>query len=238
MWILSLRRKNWQQLLLFGAAVVVLNYLAIRFLAVDSLENVSLESLQGRQIAIDPGHGGIDTGASGYGVVEKEITLAIAGKVAALLEKNGATVFMSRQEDIDYYTRGKGGKRKDLLTRIDLIERAKPELFVSIHCNAIKGPEQSGAQAFYSPKFEVNKQIAETMQQALKNFPPGNRRQAKQDMHILILNAIKVPGVLVEVGYLTNKKEAALLADPAYQDQLAEHIVKALAYHFSRNAGQ
>ncbi|CUH95187.1 putative membrane protein [Propionispora sp. 2/2-37] len=236
--IVSIQRKNWQWLAVFSVAVVVLNYLAIRFLAADDIENVNLENLQGRRIAIDPGHGGIDSGASGHGVIEKEVNMAIAGKVTKILQDHGAVIFLSREGDNDYYTRGKGGKRNDLLTRIDKIEQAQPEVFVSIHCNAIKGPDLSGAQVFYSPKFEQSKQLAEVMQRALKDFPPGNRRQAKQDLHILMLNGIKVPGVLVETGYLTNKKEASRLADPAYQEELAGHIAKALAYHFSKNAGQ
>ncbi len=39
----------------------------------------------------------------------------------------------------------------------------------------------------------------------------------------------------MEIGYLTNKQEAALLQDDSYQQKLAEHIARALAYHFSHN---
>lgn len=236
--ILSVRRRSIEQAVLWSIAVVVLNLLTLRYLVADDIENTDLSSLSGKCVAIDPGHGGIDGGAGGNGVTEKDITLAIAAKLAEILQANQANVVMTRDSDIDYYTRGKGGKRNDLLKRVDIIEGSGANAFVSIHCNAIKGAELSGAQVFYSPRLEESKLLAEVMQRALKNFPPGNKRQAKQDSHILLLNATNIPGVLVETGYLTNKREAAMLSDGAYQTQIAEYIAKALAYHFSQNAGK
>ena len=65
-------------------------------------------------------------------------------------------------------------------------------------------------------------------------FPAGNKRQVKQDSDILVLKDSNIPGVLIEAGFLSNPQEAALLADEAYQQRMAEHIAKALAYYFSR----
>ncbi len=236
--ILLVRRYSIKRAVILSIAVVVLNLLTLRYLVADDIENTNLASLAGKCVAIDPGHGGIDGGASSNGVTEKDVTLAVAAKVAGILQANGAKVVMTRDSDIDYYTRGKGGKRNDLLKRVDIIESSGADAFVSIHCNAIRGAQLSGAQVFYSPRLEENKLLAEIMQRALKNFPPGNKRQAKQDSNILLLNATNIAGVLVETGYLTNKKEAALLTEDDYQTQIAEHIVKALAYHFSQNAGR
>jgi N-acetylmuramoyl-L-alanine amidase len=219
-------------------AVIVLNLLAIRYLVMDEIEKADLSSLAGHVVAIDPGHGGIDNGAVANRLVEKEITLPIALKLSKILSDHGATVIMTRDSDVDYYTRGKGGKRNDLMRRAEIIDNSGAEVFVSIHCNAINMPNLSGAQVFYHPKLAENKILAEIMQQALKDFPPGNKRQAKQDLHILILNAIIKPGVLIETGYLTNKEEAGLLADSQYQQKLAGQIAKALAYHFSQKVGR
>lgn len=223
---------------MFSIAVVVLNLLTFRYLVTNDIEHTDLSVLQGKCIAIDPGHGGIDEGASWHGNQEKAINLAIAAELAAVLKTNGANVVLTRDSDVDYYTRGKGGKRNDLLKRVEAINQSGANVYVSIHCNAIKGARWSGAQVFYNPKLEENKVLAEIMQQALKSYPPGNKRQAKQDSGLLLLKSVNMPGVLVEAGFISNKEEAVKLADSAYQQALALSIAKGLAYHFNHNAGR
>jgi N-acetylmuramoyl-L-alanine amidase len=213
-------------------AAVVLNWLTLVYLNFDEVDNANLDVLSGKCVIIDPGHGGIDSGASANGAIEKEITLAIAVKLEKIIIEHGGTVILTRNSDMDYYTRGKGGKRNDLLKRVELVNNSGANLFVSIHCNAIRETNLFGAQVFYNNKLVDNKQLAEIMQQALKNFPPGNKRQAKQDLNILVLNATTIPGILVETGYITNTNEAAQLKDESYQQRLAVQIAKGMAYHF------
>jgi len=219
-------------LTMLSLTAFLISLLSIPYFASEDMENVDLSVLAGHNIILDPGHGGIDSGATANNVIEKEITMKISIKLAETLRKYGAIVALTREEDIDYYTKGKGGKRKDLLKRIEMIEQSGAEFFVSIHCNAFPTGNLSGAQVFYSPKFPESKLLAERLQQALKAFPKGNKRQVKEDLRILLLNGIKMPGVLIETGYLTNQQEAFLLNDAAYQQALAEQIAKGLAYHF------
>jgi len=233
--ILAVRRHRVVSAVVFSIAVVVLNLLTLRYLVLADIESAELAVLSGKTIAIDAGHGGIDDGAKWHGLDEKNINLAIAVKVAAALAANGATTVLTREEDVDYYTKGKGGKRNDLLKRAEIIEKSGADLYLSIHCNAIRGSNWSGAQVFYNPSKEENKQLAEIMQQALKNFPPGNRRQVKQDSDIILLKSVTIPGVLIEAGFISNPAEATQLNSEAYQQKLAEAIAKALAYHFSHN---
>ena len=82
-----------------------------------------------------------------------------------------------------------------------------------------------------------NKVLAHTMQELLRKYPPNNKRVEKEDHSILILKSSNIPGVLVETGYLSNQKEAALLSDKNYQENMAKQIAKALAYHFHQNIG-
>ena len=223
-----------EMLAMLSIVTVFISLLSISYLASDDVENVDLSTLAGHNIIIDPGHGGIDSGATANHVIEKEITIKISMKLAEILRQYGASVTLTREGDIDYYTKGKGGKRKDLLKRIEIIEQSGAELFISIHCNAFPMGNLSGAQVFYSPKFPESKLLAERLQQALTICPPGNKRQVKEDLRILVLNGIKMPGVLIETGYLTNQQEALLLADAAYQQQVVEQIAKGLAYHFKQ----
>lgn len=234
--VLAVRRRVLQKIVLFSLVVMALNLLTLRYFSSEDIDNAELANLIGHVIAIDPGHGGIDGGANGNGLTEKEITLAIALQLADILQQNGAQVIMTRDCDKDYYTRGKGGKRNDLMKRAEIINKSGAEWFVSIHCNAIRDASLHGAQVFYGK--EESKGLAEAAQRALKSFPPGNKRLAKQDNDIIMLKATTVPGILVETGYITNQKEALLLADNAYQKKLAEQIAKALAYHLSQNVGR
>lgn len=203
-----------------------------------ALPAVDWAALQGRTIAIDPGHGGIDGGASAHAAVEKELTLAIAQRLVAVLEAHGAKVVLTRVDDSDYYTRGKGGKRNDLLTRVSYLNQSGADVFVSIHCNAIRGAKNKGAQVFYNPRQPQNQALAQSVQDRLRDFPPGNKRKIQQDLQILLLNECSIPGVLIETGYITNPEEARLLQDSAYQQNLAEQIAAGLAYHLQQNAGR
>jgi N-acetylmuramoyl-L-alanine amidase len=239
MWVVSVRRRSLKLLAVLGIITAVLNLLTLRYLATaEDVTVADLALLAGRTVAIDPGHGGIDSGASYHGMMEKDIALSVALKLAEVLRANGATAVLTREADIDYYTRGKGGKRNDLMKRVEIINSSGAAAFVSIHTNAIRGSQWFGAEAYYSPKSEENKRLAEIMQQALRDFPAGNKRQAKQDSDILVLKDTNIPGVLVELGFLSNPREAALLADAAYQQKMAEHIARALAYHFSHNVAR
>ncbi|MCX7779954.1 MAG: N-acetylmuramoyl-L-alanine amidase [Negativicutes bacterium] len=226
-------------ILVLGLAICALNLITLRYLVNYADPNdINLDALKDRRIAIDPGHGGIDDGASGNGIVEKNVNLAISLKLAEILRGRGAQVTMTRDSDIDFYTRGKGGKRNDLAKRVDIINQSGAELFVSIHVNSIRGGNIAGAQVFYGGGRPESKLLAETMQQYLKEFPPGNKRQAKQDMDIIVLNATNIPGVLIETGFLSNKNEAGRLASVDYQQKLAEQIAKAIAYHLNQNVAR
>ena len=187
---------------------------------------------------LDPGHGGVDGGAVANGVVEKTVNLAIAKMVEQILTNHGATVIMTRDQDIDYYTKGAGGKRSDLGKRIEIINQANAELFVSIHLNAINNAHMKGAQVFFGGKSAESAALAAIMQQAVKSFPPGNHRQELQDLAILVLNETDIPGVLVECGYVTNKSEAEKLQTTEYQQRIAWQIAKGLAYHFSKKVSR
>ncbi len=236
--IITIRNRWLRVATMFSIAVVVLNLLTLRYLVVDSLNAVNMTVLEGRKIIIDPGHGGIDRGASGNGIIEKEVNLALGIKLRDVLKNYGVLVMMTREDDVDYYTKGKSGKRNDLLHRVDMINQSEAEIFISLHVDSIKGNTRPGAQVFYGTKWEESKQLAETMQQALKDFPPGNKRQTRQDKDIIVLNAPNIPGILIEAGFLSDSVEAVKLRDSTYQQKMAEAIARALAYHFSQNVGR
>ena len=236
LWVI--RSSRLKQLAVFSFAFLAFNVLALKYFAQD-IQYADLNNLQGHCIAVDAGHGGIDNGAAGYGKLEKNINLAIAVKLKDILQEHGCLVVMTREGDVDYYKRGGGGKRHDLETRSNMINASHADLFISIHVNAMKGDRvSSGAQVFYNPKLEENKILAQSVQKSLGTLQASNKRQIKEDLNIFVLKATTVPGVLVETGFISNEKEAILLASDSYQQKLAESIAKALAYHVSQNVGR
>lgn len=198
--------------------------------------NFRPEILKGRIIVIDPGHGGVDGGAeSALGDLEKEITLQIGNKVANRLKAAGeANVIMTREVDIDFYTRGKGGKRNDLERRLTIAQENNAELFVSIHANSIRGKQWTGAQTFYHSSSTEGKRLAEIIQSQLRDFPPGNKRREKAEDYY-ILRKSTVPTVLVEVGFLSSPDEAARLKNEAYQERLAEAIFRGIVEYAAQS---
>jgi N-acetylmuramoyl-L-alanine amidase len=222
------KAEYWSRLLLASGLLVLI---AATILPGDEEKYNRMDVLAGKAVIIDPGHGGVDGGAvSALGDFEKEITLQIGSKITEKLRAVGANVIMTRDSDVDYYTKGKGGKRNDLEKRIEITQEHQAELFVSVHANAIKGERWSGAQVFYHPTSVEGKSLAETVQHYLRNFPPGNKRGVKSDDYY-ILRKNTIPSIIVEVGFLSNAEEAGRLKDEAYQEKLAEAVVRGIAHY-------
>ena len=141
----------------------------------------------------------------------------------ALLEKEGIRVVMTRTDDNGLYTESDSNKKiADMKKRCAIIDAAKADIVVSIHQNSYQSPEVKGAQVFYYRKSEKGKRLAEILQKrfdyALRD---QNRRKAKPNDSYYLLLHVKCPIVIVECGFLSNWKEAALLKTEEYQDRVA-----------------
>ncbi|ANE46816.1 N-acetylmuramoyl-L-alanine amidase [Paenibacillus swuensis] len=195
--------------------------------------------LSGKTIAIDAGHGGPDGGASSkLGVIEKEINLAIALQLRDYLQQAGAIVIMTREEDKDLADEGTKGysrrKSEDLLKRAQFIKSNQANLMVSIHMNAIPSDKWSGAQTFYYDKHQDNQLLAALIQDEIKNNLQNTTRQVKKVPHeVFLLKAMDIPAALVEVGFLSNLREAELLADASYQKKVAASIYTGILRYYS-----
>jgi N-acetylmuramoyl-L-alanine amidase len=94
----------------------------------------------GAIIVIDPGHGGVEVGAVGVsGLEEKAVTLDLARRLAALLQKQGITAVLTRDED----------RVMPLDDRTAIANQNRAELFLSIHLNASKRKSAIGAETYY-----------------------------------------------------------------------------------------
>lgn len=196
------------------------------------------ERLGGVKIVIDAGHGGIDGGASAEDVVEKDITLAIAKKVAQKLKRMGAEVVMTRTTDGDVLSEHAPGeefatlrerKKQDIFLREKIVKDNNPDIFITIHANAIPEEKWRGAQVFYHKEGHPNSELlAKAIQTSIREKLKNTDREAMAIKQIYLLKKTEVPAVLVETGFLSNPEERALLSDEKYQDKMAEAIVEGI----------
>lgn len=202
---------------------------ALAFAAVCSLlaaaPAAELKPLSGRLIVVDPGHGGEDRGVCYFpqDLIEKEINLDVARRVAARLEAEGARVILTREEDA-YVSLDERAARAN---------EAGADLFLSVHTNRIPGhPECYGAQTFYHPSSEEGKRLAGLVQEELLKIDPENYRSALPgDYRVLRLS--QMPGVIVEIGFMTNARDRGLIATGAYRDRVAGAVVRGVARYFA-----
>ena len=193
--------------------------------------------LSGKVILIDPGHGGPDGGAGDEGALEKDIALKVSLKMKDFLEGQGALVLMTREEDKDLADKSTRGyskrKTEDLKKRLEFINKSEADFFISVHLNSIPSPRWSGAQTFYAPHHKENARAAKFIQDEFKKNLQNTTREAKPINNVYIIKHAKRPGVLVEVGFLSNPTEKANLKKDSYQDKLAESIYLGVLRYFT-----
>lgn len=210
-------------------------------------------------VVIDPGHGGSDTGALGpKGVVEKDLTLALAKKLEALLEKRGFRVVLTRDGDTSV----------PLKQRAALANFNQADLFLSVHMNASPAPSARGPEVYFMSQqatdlwsrelaekenasgggappggggldlvlwdlaqtahLQESAFLAESIQNALNGLMGTDRRAVRQAPFV-VLEGATMPAVLVEVAFLSNPEESRKVGDPAFQDRVAERLADAVA---------
>ncbi|MBT2725613.1 N-acetylmuramoyl-L-alanine amidase CwlD [Bacillus sp. ISL-75] len=202
----------------------------------DSLNAWNLP-LSGKIILLDPGHGGPDGGAGTGQTLEKDIALKITKKVKDYLQMQGALVIMTRETDTDLAasdTRGYSRRKvEDLKNRLKMINNGDNDFFVSIHLNAIPSARWSGAQTFYAPYFKENAKAAKFVQEELRKNLENTTRRAKPINNVYILKNAKKPGILVEVGFLSNPAEKENLKKDAYQEKIAISIYQGITRYYT-----
>lgn len=184
--------------------------------------------LFGKVIYIDPGHGGVDPGAYYKNTYEDVINLEISLKLKDKIESLGGTVYLTREGDYDVanpnaYLR----KRSDLSNRANMINESNANIYLSIHLNASVSTNWRGAQAFYDDINSNNKEIAETFQKYF-NKHLNSKRSAKEIKTLYMYKKTNVPGVLLEVGFISNENERYILKQKWYQEKIVNTICKGL----------
>ena len=185
-------------------------------------------SLSGKLIVVDPGHGGTDSGArdefrTGH-VYEKDITLAIGRRLRNTLERSGATVLMTRNDDT----------LPSVRARPQMANAHHADLFVSIHCDSSGAQNtHAGTTVYFHAQNSLCRQMAADIGRRVSENSGIAYNGIKSDTIRFVtgfgvLRESIMPAVLIETGYMNNDSDLTKLRDDASQQKIADGIVAGL----------
>jgi len=203
-----------------------------------------------RRIVIDPGHGGKDTGKVNgpYKYNEKAATLDTAARLKLVLEKQGFEVVFTRTKDVFV----------DLDDRPAVAASAKADLFISLHYNAgPAGDTSSGGIETYCLTPAGQKSTNAGKAKSTTAAEPGNRfdtanmalawsiqrrllagtgaeDRGVRRARFAVLRTLPCPGVLIEGGFMSSRKEGAQIAEAAYRQKIAESVAAGIVDYVLR----
>ncbi|MDF2629196.1 MAG: putative N-acetylmuramoyl-L-alanine amidase [Symbiobacteriaceae bacterium] len=196
--------------------------------------------LIGKTVVVDPGHGGIETGAIGpTGLMEKNVNLTIGLKLKTLLEAAGAKVVMIRTADtrcatpeqLAPYPTLDEKLRADLGCRANTSDTAGADAFLSIHNNASGDRAVRGTETYWSqdnlnaPRSQVFAGLVQ--EEMLKSL--GLRNLGVKENIFYVTRYTDAPAVLAEVAFLSNSTDEALLRQDSFLTKTAEALYRATA---------
>lgn len=172
-------------------------------------------------VLLDPGHGGVDNGgmsrplADGR-LLEKDLALDTARRVARILRAAGFRVVMTRTDD----------RFVDLDERVGIANRlGAGAIVVSIHYNAVGDRSVRGAETFFWRADSHG--LATRIERNLAAVVGGSDRGIVRRRLRLTRNPT-IPAVLAECAYLTNPREARLVAQPQVRERIARAIAEGI----------
>lgn len=195
---------------------------------------VPTNSMSGKVIVIDPGHGygktpnKLDPGAIGN-VTEQSVNLAVSKLLEQKLTALGATVVRLKTESEYIQTE----------TRPTVARAYGADMYISLHCNSAANTEARGVEVFYFTSFSqplaraINNQLASYYDNSVYGST-GSSRGDKYSYYWVTLQQ-DFPSVLVEMGFISNEKECMTMADPVHQEGIAKAIANGVYSYFARS---
>jgi N-acetylmuramoyl-L-alanine amidase len=183
------------------------------------------QTLTGRTIVLDPGHGGDDQGVSGNDLFEAELTLDLAQRIEGRLGALGVTTYITRNADNKPTDAERAGFANDV----------NAQAVVSLHHDAINSTQASGVACYFygsslpgkASRSAVGERLADLIvREVASRTDLVDCRAHPKSWELLRLT--RMPAVRLEAGYLSSPSDAARLATPEFRDALAEAVVAAL----------
>ena len=191
-------------------------------------------------VVLDPGHGGFDPGAVQNGVRESDVNLDVAQRTRTHLEREGLDVVLTRE--FDYYV--------PFVVRGELALNSSAALFVSIHHNSGSASLGSdpGTEVFYQQLDAKSRRLAGLLWEDVTSALRSHRIQwygaagagalfregrTGPDFYGVLRRTAGVPATLLEIAYLSNPREAALVATESFREESAVAIARAITRYFT-----
>lgn len=190
--------------------------------------------LKGKIIVVDPGHGGVDTGAMALDRKTKESTLVLqySMDIKRELESTGATVVMTRQTDVSCHSQGSGSV--ELACRAKFSETHNADIFISVHANSYSDGSVRGTETFYStsnPYPTESKLLATLIHNNVQPVVASANRGVKTANYYVNKNNV-APSVLLEIGFLTNSYDFGRMQQASVRTQFASKTKDAVVKYF------
>jgi N-acetylmuramoyl-L-alanine amidase len=168
-------------------------------------------------VAIDAGHGGTNSGATGItsNVNEKEYTLKIAQQLKKYLKRKRVNVFMTREEDKDV----------SMIDRTLMLRQKDPDILISIHLNSSGNENVKGVSTYYRYigfRSLSEKMLNHMLQLGLNNY--GNIGA----FNFALSGPTEYPNCLVEVAFLSNSEDEQKILNPRFHKAVAKKIYKGI----------
>jgi N-acetylmuramoyl-L-alanine amidase len=183
--------------------------------------------LSGVKIAIDAGHGGMHTGGKGNRLMEKDINLAVSLHLQKILESWGARVVMTRVTDRHFHNQ----VDDDLDARVDIVNAAKPDLFLSIHTNYVGNSGPRGFEVWVprcnGVRDQLSRDLAQLIRDELGDVWGNEDRGTKDDHNLRVLKGTRCPAALVELEFISNPGVERQLGREDRQQELASAVAEA-----------
>lgn len=185
-------------------------------------------------VMIDVGHGGIDGGTSYENILEKDINLAVAQKLYQLLQGSQIPVILNRNGDYalsdeNNWHRTSSRHLKDLSQRAGLAKQVQHKVFISLHVNSGSLNKATGPVVLHQSTGE-SAMFASYVQEQLNLFY-DTRRATKTAKSFYLLNYVKSPAIIVELGFITNTNDRTKLVNPLQQDKLAKALANGIMHY-------
>ena len=167
-------------------------------------------------VVVDAGHGGKDNGAVRRSAPpEKVVALDVAQRLNRKLRESQFRTVMTRSSDVFV----------PLDQRVAIGNRQENSIFVSVHFNDARRRGIHGFETYYASPYA--RSLAQQIQRKLLTLPGARNRGVHTANFRVVRNAV-YPSVLVELGFLSNRKEGAQARSAAYRERLADKIAEAI----------
>lgn len=215
----KVKSKNgeWYEIAFNGSSAYVASWIVTTSSSTIQQLSNKKQSLSNKTIVIDAGHGGRDVGTIGIdGFYEKTLTIKTANLLAERLRLAGAKVILTRSED-DYIS---------LSSRAAMSNVMSADAFISLHYNSFpQSPSVSGIGTYYYHK--QHKDFANAVQkEMIRATGLKNRKAQFGDYHVIREN--RQPALLLELGFLSNPKEAKHVQTNDFQEKITKGIAKGI----------